>query len=595
MPKSNVSDTDDHSLTSDDDDGSFISPSAAAEHAATHPAAASEGPAAPSTPGPSNNGIREEPAVEHTQSPPRPALGLAASRFRDTARKVMQLSRTSAALQGAPPGSEPGVNPRRQSAQAQWGHLNEKCQIEVMDYGGVMAKFQKFENDSFVKFLEEAGSTRPLWSKVRWISINGISWDVIRALSIKYDLHPLAIEDVLHTRRTAQSKADYYTRHLFIRVLDHTYIEDDDDEHEHDTPVTGQRSESPTRGVSEEATPADSINSDDDNSVKKPGKDTGKDIEQGLRKRKNSEKPVRVERFVGPTGERGREKALNLAKIERLKKGEKVNVRIQNLYIFLFRNGTVISIHQDASTPFGAAISHRLREPDTLLRASADPSLLVEGFLDLVVDNALQVIDAYHEKIVELEANTLIRPNMHAVRTLHIHSGELILLKRTLTPIKSLIYGIRRYDLDRCIAVAGSAQIDKSKVEGYMSHQSKVYMADVVDHMEYILTSLDMFAAVSENLISYTFNMISNDMNSSMRRLAIATIIFFPLTFLTGYFGQNFAIMHSVQDYSELLFWEIAIPVIFVVTIMFVWQDIHVFFMKRMLNKEASETIRNRH
>jgi hypothetical protein len=28
----------------------------------------------------------------------------------------------------------------------------------------------------------------------------------------------------------------------------------------------------------------------------------------------------------------------------------------------------------------------------------------------------------------------------------------------------------------------------------------------VFDHMEYILTSLDMFAGVAENLINYTFN-----------------------------------------------------------------------------------------
>ena len=30
--------------------------------------------------------------------------------------------------------------------------------------------------------------------------------------------------------------------------------------------------------------------------------------------------------------------------------------------------------------------------------------------------------------------------------------------------------------------------------------------ADVHDHMEYILTSLDMFAGISENLINFTFN-----------------------------------------------------------------------------------------
>ena len=41
-------------------------------------------------------------------------------------------------------------------------------------------------------------------------------------LPIRTDLHPLAIEDVLHQRQKARSKADYYPQHLFIRLLRHT-------------------------------------------------------------------------------------------------------------------------------------------------------------------------------------------------------------------------------------------------------------------------------------------------------------------------------------------------------------------------------------
>jgi hypothetical protein len=36
-------------------------------------------------------------------------------------------------------------------------------------------------------------------------------------------MHPLAVEDLLHQRSThARSKADYYSKHLFLRVLCHT-------------------------------------------------------------------------------------------------------------------------------------------------------------------------------------------------------------------------------------------------------------------------------------------------------------------------------------------------------------------------------------
>ena len=91
------------------------------------------------------------------------------------------------------------------------------------------------------------------------------------------------------------------------------------------------------------------------------------------------------------------------------------------------------------------------------------------------------------------------------VSAVHILQGDLILHKRTLEPIKTVIYGLRRYDVDRVAAL--SETLDPSvKVQGYMSHKSKIYLADVYDHMEYILGSLDMIAGVSENLINYTFN-----------------------------------------------------------------------------------------
>lgn len=42
-------------------------------------------------------------------------------------------------------------------------------------------------------------------------------------------MHPLALEDVLHQRDLGRSKADYYHKHLFLRVLCHELLDPDDD------------------------------------------------------------------------------------------------------------------------------------------------------------------------------------------------------------------------------------------------------------------------------------------------------------------------------------------------------------------------------
>jgi len=213
-------------------------------------------------------------------------------------------------------------------------------------------------------------------------------------------------------------------------------------------------------------------------------------------------------------------------------------------------------------------------------------------YRSLVVDSTLEIVDAYQRKIIDLEHQILLRPKMTTVRQLHIISGDLILYKRTLAPIKTLIYSIRRYDVDRVAALYDSTEKDAKKVEGYMSHKARIYLADVHDHMEYILTSIEMFAGVSENLINYSFNMSSHEMNEVMRTLTVATVLFVPLTLLTGYFGMNFDFMWSIHGRSDLFFWEIAIPMMTVIITVFFWAEFGRMFRrlkKRMQNKKIDK------
>ncbi|KAG5642391.1 hypothetical protein DXG03_002849 [Asterophora parasitica] len=249
-------------------------------------------------------------------------------RFRAAVRKVILMHRGTSFLQMGirRVGAEPGVNPRHLSANFLYGHIRQDCTIEVIDYSAVRSSVSRMKNAEFINMMEDSeASEREPWVKVRWINIGGLSWDVMKAVSIKYDLHPLAIEDIFHTRSQNRSKADYYSKHLFLRVLCH---------------------------------------------------------------------------------ELGRDEQFN------------------------------------------------------------------------IVDRALEVIDEYHNKINKFERAVLLKPNVKTVRYLHILSGDLILHKRTLEPIKTLIYGLRRYDLDRCAALidmSDPANVN-TKVVGFMSHNSKIYL-----------------------------------------------------------------------------------------------------------------------
>lgn len=505
------------------------------------------------------------------------------------------------------------MNPRRPTADALYGNIHKECVIEVSDYSSIRSNFRKMSNGEFVDLMDDDNaSQREPWVKVRWINIGGLSWDVIKAVAIRYDLHPLALEDVFHGHIRNRSKADYYRQHLFLRVLCHELNRDEKKQSEaFGFPGHADRSSSPEPIKEEEDTPDESRGNGHDESAKIS---LSKSRRSSTMRRRSVPILPSTQADIPPTPltpawnspsrlasllkreaqikeVRERQKVAEVS-VAALKQDGRVNVNVSPMFIFLFRDGTVISIHPTPDLSLTAPITQRLRQRDTVLRKSADASLLVHGILDLIVDNALQVVDEYQIKINNYERDILLKPNMKTVKQLHILSGDLILHKRTLEPIKTLLYGLRRYDVDRCAALIDSSDPTNAdvKVVGFMSHKSKIYLADVFDHMEHILSSLDMFAGIAENLIDYTFNLASYEMNEVMRRLTLATIIFLPLTFLSGYFGMNFVNEWSVQHHSDLLFWEIAIPIMLVITPMFMWSDIqkaYHFVQKKMISKKA--------
>ena len=114
-------------------------------------------------------------------------------KFRASVRKVITLSRASGMsmlmANGMYVGAEPGVDPRRVTAEATYGHMISPCRIEIVDYSAIRNVHRIMSKDEFIDLMD-TGTTgpplKPLWAKVRWINICGLSWDVIKAVSIAY-------------------------------------------------------------------------------------------------------------------------------------------------------------------------------------------------------------------------------------------------------------------------------------------------------------------------------------------------------------------------------------------------------------------------
>ncbi|KAF7359898.1 Magnesium-like protein [Mycena venus] len=483
-------------------------------------------------------------------------------RFRCAVRKVIALHRGTKILSQRGAGAGPGVDPRRATADAEYGGIRQECVIDVADYSAVRTSFRRMTNREFVELMDDAqASARESWVKVRWINIGGMSWDVIKAVSLRYDLNPLALEDVFHAHPKARSKADYYAQHLFLRIVCHELNEDQGGE------SGSPHSYPPTQ-------------------FKRHASDDEKTLRSSLHRRhprhksdSNLGRSLEIAERDTPAAAK-QQRLIQDAVLTALKSGERVNVNVVPMFIFLFRDGTVITIHSTPNLNMTEPIASRVRQFDTILRTSADASLLV--------------INAYQDKIKKFERMVMAKPTVDTVRNLHILSADLILQRRTLAPIKTLIYGLRRYDIDRAAALMDVSALNHKdlKVAGFMSPKSIIYLADVHEHMEYVLSQLDVIAGIGQNLADYTFNMASYQMNEVMRRLMLVTVTFLPLTVLTGYFGMNFEGMTIVQgqEHGDWVYWSIAVPIMVIIVPLFVAPDIkrmiH-YFQKQAVTKKA--------
>lgn len=113
------------------------------------------------------------------------------------------------------PGAEPGIDTQKEDAVLRFQHLQAECQITVVDFSEDRIEQHELDNRAFLDFLARP---RPDWVACRWINVNGISFDVIRALQKEKNLHRLAIEDLMQPR--SRTKADWYSDHAFSKPMD---------------------------------------------------------------------------------------------------------------------------------------------------------------------------------------------------------------------------------------------------------------------------------------------------------------------------------------------------------------------------------------
>jgi hypothetical protein len=111
------------------------------------------------------------------------------------------------------PGAEPGVDVKNEEEAARFQHLQQACEITVVDFSAEKIQTYELDNTSLVEFLKRP---KDAWVECRWVNVNGLDFEVIRELTTHKQLHRLAIEDLM-TGREQRTKVDWYSDQAFSK------------------------------------------------------------------------------------------------------------------------------------------------------------------------------------------------------------------------------------------------------------------------------------------------------------------------------------------------------------------------------------------
>jgi len=76
-----------------------------------------------------------------------------------------------------------------------------------------------------------------------------------------------------------------------------------------------------------------------------------------------------------------------------------------------------------------------------------------------------------------------------------------------------------------------------------LAEEDEHYFRDVYDHLIRISDLIDSYRDLLTGAMDVYLSTVSNRLNAVMKQLTVIATIFLPLSWLTGFFGQNFGWM----------------------------------------------------
>jgi magnesium transporter len=155
------------------------------------------------------------------------------------------------------------------------------------------------------------------------------------------------------------------------------------------------------------------------------------------------------------------------------------------------------------------------------------PLVSLYHVLDALADSMFPYLAAFDDRIDALQDQIFVKPTNDQLAEMFQLKRELVVLRRLVTPQRDTMSSL----------LAGTVELPG------MTAEKERYFRDLYDHLIRISDLVDSYRDLLSGSMDAYLSTVSNRLNVVMKQLTIIATVFLPLSFLTGFFGQNFGWM----------------------------------------------------
>jgi magnesium transporter len=180
----------------------------------------------------------------------------------------------------------------------------------------------------------------------------------------------------------------------------------------------------------------------------------------------------------------------------------------------------LVTVHRDDCPAFAELRQryHRYHTP------AEKPSLLLYRVLDSLINSFFPILSGLDDRIDELEDQIFLSASDEQLQEMFQMKRLLVGIRKAVTPQRDSFASL----MGRFVDLPGFDRDDEH------------YFRDIYDHLIRISDLIDSYRDLLSSAMDVYLSTVSNRLNAVMKQLTIIATVFLPLTFITGFFGQNF-------------------------------------------------------